>query len=146
MPDRTESKRQEVAIDDVPVMYVRAENGLHGVQAAFAALEAKFSSLRGRRFYGTYAPRTDEYRACVALKSGDDPRQLGLETWTIPGGLYVGEKMRDWENRIADIGKTFIAMTEREGDRVDSSRPSIEFYRSESELVLLLPIVTEGKR
>lgn len=63
MPDRTESKRQEVAIDDVPVVY--------------------------------------------------DPRQLGLETWTIPGGLYVREKMRDWENRIADIGKTFIAMTER---------------------------------
>jgi hypothetical protein len=48
--------------------------------------------------------------------------------------------MNDWATRIADIGKTFVTMTEREGSRVDDSRPSIEFYRSQSELILLLPV------
>lgn len=58
----------------------------------------------------------------------------------IPGGSYAREKMRDWAARIPDIGKTFTAMAEREKDRADDSRPSIEFYRSQDELLLLLPV------
>jgi len=38
-----------------------------------------------------------------------------------------------------------MAMGERERQRVDSSRPSIEFYRSQDELILLLPISPEQK-
>lgn len=38
----------------------------------------------------------------------------------------------------AEIGRTFQRMSE-EGER-DSSRPSIEFYRSEKALVLFLPM------
>lgn len=140
MPDGKEGKRQEVVLDDVPVMYIKAESGVAGAQEAFDVLEDKLSSLRGRKFYGTYDARTGEYRACVAMQSGDDPSRLGLPTWVIPGGLYARERMNDWATRIADIGKTFVTMTEREGSRVDDSRPSIEFYRSQSELILLLPV------
>ena len=44
----------------------------------------------------------------------------------------------NWQARIPEIGKTFQIMSQ-EGER-DSSRPSIEFYRSEKELVLFLPM------
>jgi hypothetical protein len=63
-----------------------------------------------------------------------------LQTWTIPGGVYLREKMRDWTARVQDIGKRFAAMAEQAGDRFDESRPGVEFYRNESELILLLPV------
>ena len=70
---------------------------------------------------------------------------MGLASDVIPGGLYLREKMKNWTSRTDEIGKMFMAMGERERQRVDSSRPSIEFYRSQDELILLLPISPEQK-
>lgn len=130
----------EVTLNDVPMMYLVAEGGPAGARDAFNKLEGKLPSLRGRKFYGTFQPATGEYRACVAIESGDDPPRMGLATGVIPGGLFLREKLKNWMNRIDEIGKTFIAMAEREKSRVDHSRPSVEFYRSQDELILLLPI------
>jgi hypothetical protein len=126
----------EVALDNIPVMYVQAENGPTGAEQAFHALEAALPSLRGRRFYGIYL--SEEYRACVALLPNDDPESLGLATWTIPGGDYFREKMVDWRQKLPEIGEVFAAMAERVS--ADLTRPSIEYYRSQSELHLFLPM------
>jgi hypothetical protein len=136
----TEAQRKEVTLDDVHVMYLKSDGGVTGAKETFDTLERKLTSLRGRKFYGTYDPGTGEYRACVAMQPGDDPSRLGLQTWAIPGGMYLREKMTDWTTRVQDIGKTFVAMAEQAGNRHDESRPSVEFYRSESELILLLPV------
>jgi len=125
-----------VTSDDIRVMCVISPDGPGGAPDAFRALEAPLTSLKGRRFYGTYM--AGEYRACVAIEPGDDPAALGLATWTIPGGKFEKRKLTDWQDRLAEIGTTFIAMA-REFD-VDESRPSVEFYRSSRELVLLLPV------
>lgn len=130
----------ETTLGEIPMMYIVAEGGPAGARDAFNKLEGKLQSLRGRKFYGIFQPATGEYRACVAIESGDDPQRLGLATGVIPGGLYIREKMKNWMSRRDEIGKTFVAMAEREKTRVDSSRPSVEFYRSQDELVLLLPI------
>jgi len=130
----------EVTLNDISMMYIVAEGGPAGAREAFNRLEGKFPTLRGRKFYGTFDPSTGEYRACIAHQPGDDPQRLGLATGVIAGGLYFREKMMNWTSRIDEIGKTFVAMAEREKPRVDSSRPSVEFYRSQDELILLLPI------
>jgi len=130
----------EVTLNDVPMMYLVAEGGPPGAKDGFNKLEGKLQSLRGRKFYGTFQPETGEYRACVAIESGDDPQRMGLATGVIPGGLYLREKMKNWMSRRDEIGKTFMAMAERERNRVDKSRPSVEFYRSQDELILLLPV------
>ena len=114
----------EARLDDIPVMYLVAEGGPTGAKEAFNRLEGKLPSLRGRKFYGAFQPETGEYRACVALESGDDPKRLGLQIGMIPGGLYLREKMKNWANRIDEIGRTFVAMSEREQNRVDNSRPA----------------------
>ncbi len=49
-------------------------------------------------------------------------------------------KMTDWASRLPEIGNTFMAMADREKSRVDTTRPSIEFYRSQRELILFLPV------
>ena len=122
----------------VPVLFVKAEGGPAGARKAFEHLEWVLGSHRGRRFYGTYDGLTREYRACVEETKGDDPAAMKLEKWTIPGGRFATRKMRHWQSKVKSIGSAFDEMAS--GRKCDPNRPSIEFYRSESELVLYLPV------
>ena len=45
---------QQVTRPEVQVMYVESATGLAGAAEAFDRLEARFPSLKGRRFYGTF--------------------------------------------------------------------------------------------
>ncbi len=117
-------------------MYAREHEGPS--EGAFAELEAVVG-LKGRRFYGVFDEDAGKYRACVQRREQDDPASLGLRTGTIEGGLYAYDRLRgDYEALIALIAPTFDAMAARHS--VDSSRPSIEFYRRHDEFVLYLPI------
>jgi hypothetical protein len=51
---------------------------------------------------------------------------------------YVRVKIEGWEKDPSMIGKTFSDMSKV--SEVDNTRPSIEFYRSQEELILFLPI------
>jgi len=130
---------QHVMLAEMPVMYVESSTGLAGAADAFDRLEAHFPSLKGRKFYGTFQPPAGPYRACTAVEPHDDATALGLPTWVIPGGKYRRQRLMNWQARIPEIGKTFQSMAQ-EGER-DTSRPSIEFYRSEKEVVLFLPLL-----
>jgi len=128
----------EVTLDDMEVMYVAAESGPEGAQQAFDKLESHFSTLRGRKFYGTY--QSGEYRACVVIMHEDDPSSLGLDTCIIPGGRYIRKKMKDWLGRIPEIEQTFVSLAKQYPS--DPERPSIEFYRSQKVLILFLPVLS----
>jgi hypothetical protein len=130
-----------VKLDDVKVMFVVSPSGPQGAGEAFDRLEARLPSLKGRRFYGTLL--NGEYRACVALETQDDPAAMGLETWTIPGGAYARRKLERWSERLPEIGKIFGALA-AEYPR-DPARPNIEFYRSEKELLLLMPVTSRAE-
>jgi hypothetical protein len=104
--------------------------------AAFDQLEAKLTTLKGRHFYGVVVGT--EYRACVAIGPEDDPARLPHPRWVIPGGKYVRRKLANWEEHRHLIG---TIMTELRG-RPDSdpSRPCIEYYRSQRELLLMASV------
>jgi hypothetical protein len=129
--------RLEVTLDPIRVMWVKAERGLSGVGEAWSTLESKLPSLKGRKFYGTY--HDNVYRACVAIIDEKEAETFGLPTWTIPGGKYVREKVADYRSRVEVIAETFEAMAKECG--ADRSRPEVEFYKSQSEIILLLPIL-----
>lgn len=130
----------EVKLNDIDVMYVAAEGGVRGGKEAFDKLESKLPNLKKRKFYGALlgTPEKGEYRACVAIREEDNPVAMGLKTWVIPGGRYTREKIKGWWDKLNLIGPVFKSMAENH--TVDSSRPSIEFYRSQEDLILLLPI------
>jgi hypothetical protein len=128
----------KVELDSIAVMSVKAIGGTKGAKAAFDLLESKLPGLKGRKFYGTYNPLTQEYRACVQKKEGDDSTSLGLEDWTIPGGAFLSRKVNDWPSKVQALPRLFYELGS--GQEVDSSRPSVEFYRSERELVIYIPV------
>jgi hypothetical protein len=86
-----------ITLSDITVMYVSGERGKPCHEQApdsFSRLEARLSSLKGRKFYG--AVIGDEYRACAALQPTDDVASLP-HPWTLPGGKYV--------RRLSGIGR-----------------------------------------
>ena len=129
--------RTEVTLDPIRVMWVKAEGGLSGVGEAWSTLESKLPSLKGRKFYGTY--HDNVYRACVAIIDEKEAETFALPTWTIPGGKYVREKVTDYRSRVEVIAETLEAMAKE--CRADRSRPEVEFYKSQREIILLLPIL-----
>lgn len=128
-----------VMLPDTFVMFVAGEAGkpiAEQAPKAFKVLEAGLPSLRGRKFYGVALG--DEYRACVAIEPGDDRRSFPHPTWTLPGGKYVRRRILNWEQHLDLIGPTFQALLRRSD--VDASRPCIEFYRSQRELLVMVPV------
>jgi len=128
-----------VVIQDIPVMFVagdRANPISEQAPSAFAELEAKLETLKGRHFYGVIVD--GEYRACVGLRPQDDRHNLPYRTWVIPGGKFARRKLTSWERHRDQIGPTMLKLRER-GD-FDKSRHCIEYYRSQRELLLMAPI------
>lgn len=97
------------------------------------------SSLKGRKFYGAYFHKDGVYRACVAIIDEEEPRRLGLPAWNVPGGKFARDKIWNYASRVEKIGETFESMAQRY--KADPNRWSIEFYRSQEEVILLLPIL-----
>lgn len=131
----------ETTLAALPVLFVEAPNGPAGSGEAFNPLEGRLASLKGRKFYATFQYPAGPYRACVAWDSDDDPAARGLPTWTIPGGQYAKGKLANWTEHAGDIPAVFAQLSETYQGWIDSSRPSIEFYKSQAELLLFLPIV-----
>jgi hypothetical protein len=131
-----------IEISPIPVLRLRADWKGAGPAAAFAALESKLPSLKGRKFYGVGkdTPEGMEYFACVARIDGDDPAKLGLESHEIPGGWYARRRIRDWERNIGQLAVQFKDMIRVLGKNVDASRPEIEFYRSQAEMFVFEPV------
>jgi len=130
----------EVSLEAIKVVFVESTNGLEGAGEAFKKLESRLSNLKGRKFYGTFQYPNGSYRACLALEDDDDPDLLGLDTWIIPGGNYAREKIENWSERLWEIPQVFSALSQTYQGRVDPDRPRIEFYKSQKELLLSLPI------
>lgn len=131
--------RVEVTLEPVKAMYVEAKDGLSGVGTAWSKLESNLPSLKGRKMYGAYYGQDKVYRACVAIINEEEPKALGLPMWTIPGGKFAREKVENFAGRVEIIGETFKSMEQEY--RRDPNRWYIEFYRSQNEVILLLPVL-----
>ncbi len=128
-----------VVLPDILVIFTLGEWGRPiSVQApeAFRRLEAPLASLRGRRFYG--AKMNGEYRACVTIIADDTADRLPRPTWTLPGGRYARRRIAHWEANLHLIAPAFQALRQRED--FDNTRPCIEYYRSQRELLVMAPV------
>jgi len=132
------TKYQEITLNNIIVLSVEVI-GVKNSNLAFNQLESKLPTLRSRKFYGCLigTPERGVYRACVAKLEGETCDTL--VTWTIPEGKYLRAKIENWVGKENMIGKVFSDM--RKTSKFDPKRPYIEYYRSQKELILLLPIL-----
>jgi hypothetical protein len=131
---------------DVQVLRVLADMKGGGPAEAMQKLESKLNSIQGRKFYGVFRilPDGEEYYACVEKIASDDPVAMGLDEGRVPGGLFVRRKVFDWSKVIAE-GKLPSVFKDMVGHYdVDRTRPDIEYYRSMTELHVLIPVQSRG--
>ena len=127
-----------LSIDPIPMLYIEAEGGPMGARSAFHALEHKFSSLKGRKFYGLIYDEGRKYLACTGIISEAEPNLLGLPMVTLSGGKYVRVRIEGWSDKLGNIIPAFRDLAKRYAE--DTTRPRVEFYRSQKELFLMLPV------
>ena len=119
----------------------KAETFPEGAKAAFQALEAPLESLRGRRFYGLAYPHEsgmDYYAGLVPRDSSEEEyfAELGFPVREVAAGTWARMKVHDWNSKLDQLGSLFGVMIDEHG--VDPTRPHMEYYRSFTELHLLL--------
>ena len=125
--------------EDVRVMFRRTRDEQEAITRTWADVEAAVGSLRGRKFYGVFDPRTNEYRVCVQMEEGDNAEALGLENGALPGGRYARERLQGEPPAVYRLIQPTFERLARRPDR-DPSRPQIEVYRRHDLIDLLLPV------
>jgi predicted transcriptional regulator YdeE len=110
------------------------------IKAAWQTLEAKLSSLKGRKFYGVCQPEESEtvYYAGLEPLDAKEIESLGFSTLTVKGGKYARVKLADWHEHTDQIPGIFDELEKTFA--TDLHRPVFEYYRSHSELHLLAPL------
>lgn len=123
------------------VMSIKATDMQLGIPTAFAKLEMVLPSLKGRHFYGVCrcVGTSLEYWACVAPFVDSEFDLFGLERFVLPEGKYAFCQLLNWMEHTVRIKHIFMDMESYFA--YDPSRPQIEDYRSQNELVLYLPIL-----
>jgi len=128
-------------LDELNLMFVQASSFPDGIKEAWNRLEGPLATLKGKKFYGTsrFIDGAMEYRACVIPSDASEPSRLGFDTFTIPSGYYATKKLMDWPTKTHLIKTIFEELGSKYS--VDYNRPHIEFYRSQKEVVLMVPII-----
>lgn len=133
-----------VTLIDLPntqLVVCRASEFPAGIKAAWDQLESKLPSLRGRKFYGLTF-REDEGLVYYAGLEPQDKAEiiwLGFPTLTLRGGKYARVKLLDWTKHSDQISEIFGELMEQ--FKKDPAGPTVEFYRSQSELHLMIPLM-----
>ncbi|HEV8050159.1 MAG TPA: hypothetical protein VGP88_06155 [Thermoplasmata archaeon] len=133
--------------NEVEVFRFPADMTGAGPKPAFDVLLSTLPRVMERDIYGTFQARDGpaEYFACATRLPSDLPHYPDLATGTVPGGLYVRRiYLTDWRRMIPDIPGIFHRLVDE--FHHDAKRPSIEFYRGDNELQLLLPVLDRKER
>ncbi len=125
---------------NIQLVVCRATEFPAGIKDSWDRLEAKLDSLKGRKFYGlTYYENGQlVYYAGLEPLNEEEISQLGFPTLMMKGGKYARVKLMDWTNHTDEIGPILEDLME--AYKKDPNGPTIEFYRSQSELHLMIPL------
>jgi hypothetical protein len=133
-----------VEIPSIHLVVCRAEADRGDeIKAAWRQLESKLPTLKGRKFYGlsyTEASGPAYYAGVEPLDAGE-AAALGFPTLVLNGGKYARVKLKDWTKHTEEIPTIFDQLDQ--AVQRDPARPAVEFYRSQSELHLLVPVADD---
>lgn len=126
---------------EIQLIVCRATEFPAGMKDSWEQLESKLASLKGRKFYGlTYFEQGHlVYYAGLLPVDNDEIKALGFPTLMLKGGKYARVKLMDWNDHTDEIGRIFDELMEQY--KKDPGGPTVEFYRSQTELHLMIPII-----
>lgn len=134
-----------VQVQTFELLYVEADSFPNGIRYAWSTLERKLGSLKGRKFYGASWMEGEKIRyvAGVIPVSSAEKEILKLPILKIEGGAFVTRKLENWYGKMDEIGKIFDTLSDLYPVR--KGVPFLEYYKSNKELILMVPVGTESK-
>lgn len=128
-----------VTLESESVTVMTAKNELHQIKVGWPVFERRLGSLKGRKLYGyQYGPLgTGTYTFAATILPNDHMQEF--ETMDSPSGLFARICL-EGPDRHDQIGLAFEALFEAYDDQVDTTRPSIECYKDNNTVDVLLPI------
>jgi hypothetical protein len=122
---------EEVVFECQPVLTMSVANELKTIQAHWPLFEKKLLTLKGRKLMGLQSSPLGEgfYTYAATLRHPGETIE-GLEKSMSPEGRYYRIRLKG-EDRMEQIGDAFNHLIQN-AKAIDWTRPSIEFYRSDT--------------
>src|ERR1700712_5502713 len=123
---------------ELNILYVTASSFPNGIDAAFDKLKKVLPDGRTLTLFGISKP--DEhgeiiYKAGVLENNANEAKAYGLETFVLQKGDYLCQTVDNWENNVADIGRTFMALLK--DPRLDPATYCIEWYKGDDVMCMI---------
>ena len=123
--------------ENVPVLCQEVDSFPNGITEAFNALAKKFPPENGRSYYGiSYMDESGKIVYKVAAQKIDKDNSGGFESFVIPKGEYLSEKITDWREHLQDIAPTFDKLMK--DPHMDKNIPCIEWYKTNEEMLCMV--------
>lgn len=123
--------------ENVPVLCQAVESFPNGITEAFNELAKKLPLANGRSYYGiSYMDKAGKIIYKVAAQKTDKDNSSGFESFVIPKGEYLSEKITHWREHLQDIGPTFDKLMK--DPHMDQNVPCIEWYKTNEEMLCLV--------
>ena len=133
--------------ENEPLMCLKSPGAIETVSRTFDELEKRIGRIKGRKFYGLSREvnGSEEYLACAGIEAEDEPAKIGLDLVTLPAGKYDRELLKNWASKwdgrnIEGLHELFQSMAGRNAGKIDSERYTVEYYRSQKELYIMIPL------
>jgi len=110
-----------------------------GVKEAFSALPDMIPDGFKRSYYGlSYMDDKGKmvYIATAEEKDEGEAEKYNCERYTVEKGEYLAVTLDDWLKKVDCIKDIFHEMME--DDRADITRPVVEWYKTETEMLCLV--------
>ncbi|MEO8764792.1 MAG: hypothetical protein ABI416_10915 [Ginsengibacter sp.] len=128
---------------DVTVFGFRVKDFPAGIGAAYDLLVQNVAGGFDRPYFGiayTAKDGTRVYKATAQEKYEGEAQKYSYERYTIEKGAYLAVTVYDWRNKTGSIKDVFQEIMK--DNRVDKTKPCIECYKNDQEMVCMVQTLT----
>jgi hypothetical protein len=131
--------------EDIKVMYVTAAGFPEGIPAAHEYLRSLVPKVARRRYFGISAPNEEGkiiYKAAAEETFPGEARNLGLQTFTIRRGAYIGFYIKNYKEDPSAIRHAFDLLLGQ--GEADPNGYCLEWYYGEDDVKCMVRSADEN--
>ena len=128
--------------NDIKVFALHVTSFPKGIDEAFDELIKKTGDCAGNRnYYGISEFKNGKmyYYAAAEEKQEGEAEKLNYESYTIKGGEYFTETLKNWRTQTNCIKDIFSEMMQ--DNRVDKMKPCVEWYKNDEEMLCMVKAI-----
>lgn len=113
-----------------------------GIDEAFNELIKKTGDSAGNRnYYGISEFKNGRmyYYAAAEEKQDGEAEKFNYESYTIKGGEYFAETLKNWRSKTNCIKDIFSEMMK--DNRIDKTTPAIEWYKNDEQMLCMVKAI-----